>query len=75
MMIVFDETSKNRVFQSLGLKINNDMELTDKNGSVLTNQSFEPVKAQEFGGVLTGSKVVIKNNSKELAKYFVKKTD
>ena len=68
-LVVFDNSSKKKIIKSLGLKKVGDV-LIDGNGMIQTNKQFETVSEEEFGGVLKGSKVVIKKDSSELARYF-----
>jgi hypothetical protein len=44
-----------------------------ENKLVVTESEFETIKKEDFGGVLVGSKKVIKNNDSELVRYFVSK--
>ncbi|MBS3138569.1 hypothetical protein J4207_02585 [Candidatus Woesearchaeota archaeon] len=74
-ILVFDEHSKEDIIKALGLKVNSTGELIDNEGKVLNNSDFETIKMDEFGGMLKGSKIPIKNNTLELVKYFVKKKD
>ncbi len=75
-IIVFDNSSRELILKTLELSKNEKSELTDSEGKILTNQEFEPIKAEEFGGILKSSKILIKNNkSMELIKYFVNKKD
>lgn len=69
-MIVFDDSSKKEIFEALGLK-QEDEHLVDEEGSIQTNDQIEIIKSNEFGGVLKGSKVMIKKDSLDLARYFL----
>ncbi len=71
-MLIFDESSKKRILSSLGISTNDEFELIDEDNKVLTNQDFESIKLNEFGGILVGSKIPIKNDRTELVKYFLK---
>lgn len=68
-LIIFDNSSKEEILDSLGFK-EKDGELIDDEGLIQTNDQIEIVKSKEFGGVLRGSKRVIKKDSSELARYF-----
>lgn len=68
-IIVFDDDSKGNIFESMGIA-EEDGYLVDEEGFIQTNDQFEIVKPSEFGGVLRGSKVVIKKDSSELTRYF-----
>ncbi len=71
-ILVFDESSKAKIIKLLGFK-EEDSLLIDEEGLVQTNQQYEPVSAKDFGGVLKGSKIVIKKDQLELARYFASK--
>ena len=68
-IITFEENSKNDIISALGLQ-NNDDEIMDSQGLVVTDQNYEEVGLKNFGGVLMGSKVFINNDSAELVKFF-----
>ena len=70
-ILIFDNSVKSKVISSLGFKENEESKLVDSNGKLATSQDFESITSDEFGGVLQGSKVPIKNNDSELVKYFV----
>ena len=74
-ILIFDESSKERVIKSLGFNKNKESQLIDKENKVLINQDFEPIKLEEFGGILKGSKIPIKKDKTELVKYFINKND
>jgi len=69
LLVVFDDSSKKKLIKSLGFKKVGDA-LIDEKGMIQTNNQFEIVSEKEFGGVLKGSKVIIKKESSELARYF-----
>ncbi len=73
IVLVFDDASKKRLLNSLGIHQNKESELVDDNDKIITSQDFEPVKFDEFGGILQGSKQVIKKNKAELVRFFVGK--
>ena len=74
-IIVFDDSSKKKIFKALGLKEGPGSILQDEQNRTLTDQDFEPIKATEFGGVLKGSKIPIRKEREELVRYFVAKDD
>ena len=74
-IIVFDDSSKKRILESLGLKKNKQSELVDSNEQIITNQEFESIKEDEFGGILKSSKIAIKKDISELVKFFVNKVN
>lgn len=67
--ITFDDTSKEIIFDALGLKKEGEI-LIDSSGKVVNAQDYDEIKTKEFGGVLKGSKIFIRNNSSELIQYF-----
>lgn len=76
MILEFDESSKERLIKSLGFSINSKNEIEDDSGKILTNQDFEPITNDKFGGILKGSKIGIqKGKTGEFEKYFVKKLE
>lgn len=70
-IIVFDDSVKDKLINSLGLQENKDGFLEDSNGKIITDQDFDPLSIKDFGGILKGSKLAIKNDIVELAKYFI----
>ncbi len=70
-IIVFDESVKSKVIKSLGFKKDKESKLIDNDGKLATSQDFETISSNEFGGVLQGSKIPIKNKESELVKYFI----
>lgn len=74
-ILVFEESSKERLLKALGLRVNSEGLIVDEKNKVLTNQEYEPITFVEFGGILKGSKVPIKKQQRELVKYFVNKKD
>ncbi len=73
-MLVFDDSIKGRILEALGFKAE-DSHLVDEEGLIQTNQQFETVSAEEFGGVLKGSKIVIKKDVSDIVSYFANKED
>ena len=73
LVLAFDDTSKNRLLKSLGIHQNDNSELVDENDKVITGQDFEPIKFDEFGGILQGSKQAIKKEKSELVRFFASK--
>ena len=73
LVLVFDDTSRNRLLKSLGISQNKKSELIDENNKVITSQDFEPIKFDDFGGILQGSKQAIKKEKLELVKFFASK--
>ncbi len=70
-IIVFDDSIKSKVINALGFKENKESKLVDCNGKLATSQDFESITSDEFGGILQGSKIPIKNKDSELVKYFI----
>ncbi len=70
-IVVFDGSVKSKVIRSLGFRKNKDSKLVDANGKLATTQCYESITSDDFGGVLQGSKIPIKNNDSELVKYFI----
>ena len=70
-VIIFDESIKYRIIDSLGFKADEEAKLVDSDGKLATSQEFETISFDEFGGVLQGSKIPIKNEDSELLKYFI----
>jgi len=68
-MITFEEGSKKDVLGALGL-YDKDGEIVDLQGLVVTDQNYEEVELENFGGVLRGSKVFINNDAIELVRFF-----
>lgn len=73
-VLVFDNSVKEKVIKSLGL-IKKGSHLIDKEGKIVASQDFESINYNEFGGILKGSKIPIKNKESELIKYFTSGTD
>lgn len=72
-IIVFDDSSLDIIYKALALRKNENDELIDEKGKILTNQNFEKIKSSNFGGILMGSKIPITKNKLELVEYFVRK--
>lgn len=70
-VIIFDDSVKSKVVNSLGFKKDADSKLLDKNGKIATSQDFESISFDEFGGILKGSKIAIKKKDSELVRYFI----
>ena len=70
-IIVFDDSIKAKVISSLGFKKEEKSRLVESDGKLATSQYFESITFDEFGGVLQGSKIPIKNKDSELVKYFI----
>lgn len=70
-IIVFDNSVKSKVISALGFKEDKESRLVSNDGKLATSQDFESINSDEFGGVLQGSKVPIKNKDSELVKYFI----
>jgi len=73
-VIIFDDSVKLRMIKALGFKIDDSSKLVTNNGKLVTSQNFESITSDEFGGVLQGSKIPIKNKDSELVKYFISGT-
>ena len=69
-VLVFDDSSKDRILKALGLKRGKDSVLIGRKGKIQTNDRFEEISFSEFGGVLRGSKLLIKKDTSDLARYF-----
>jgi hypothetical protein len=69
IIITFKEDSKKDIIDALGL-YNKDGEIVDSQGLVVTDQNYEKVGFENFGGVLRGSKIFINNDSAELVRFF-----
>lgn len=74
-ILSFDDNSKDEIISSLGLKTDKNGYLSDEKGRILTDQDLEPLKKEEFGGILKGSKIAIKKDKAALIKYFIDKLD
>lgn len=70
-IIIFDNFVKSRLISALGFKEDKESRLVTENGKLATSQEFESITSDEFGGVLLGSKIPIKNKDSELVKYFI----
>lgn len=70
-ILIFDDSSKERILNSLGISKTEDSELVNEKNKVLTNADLEPVRFCEFGGILRSSKLLIKKDKSELIRYFV----
>ncbi len=73
-ILIFDDSSKDKVLEALGFS-EEDSHLIDEEGLIQTNQQFEEVSSENFGGVLCGSKIVIKKDLSEIVRYFASKED
>jgi len=72
-LVVFDDSVKEKIIKSLGFSKNQNSELVDSDGKIITSQNFESINNKEFAGVLKGSKIPIKKDDLELRRYFLKK--
>jgi hypothetical protein len=70
-IIIFDNSVKSKVIKALGFKEDKESRLVSANGKLATSQDFDSITPEEFGGVLQGSKIPIKNKDSELVKYFI----
>ena len=70
-IIVFDNSVKSKVISALGFKVDDKSRLVTHDNKLVTSQDFESITSDEFGGVLQGSKIPIKNKDSELVKYFI----
>lgn len=70
-LIVFDDSVKEDVIDALGFEIDSDNKLISSDGKLATSQDFESINVEEFGGVLQGSKIPIKNEESEIVQYFI----
>lgn len=70
-VIVFDDSVRDKLLNSLGMSQDKDSNLIDDSGKTITSQDFESINSEEFGGILVGSKVSIKKEESELVKYFI----
>jgi len=69
LVITFDDFSRREIFDALDLKKEGNC-LVDSEGFTQTNDQFEVISPGEFGGVLRGSKVMIKKEPSEVSRYF-----
>ena len=53
-ILVFDDSSKEKILNALRLKETENNEILNEEGKILTNQDFESIPAEEFGGILKG---------------------
>lgn len=68
--IIFSDNMKKRILESLGIKrIDKDI-LVGEDNHLVADQNFEPLTEREFGGILQGSKIAIKNEESAVVKYF-----
>ncbi len=74
-IITFDKATKDRVISTLGLSINSEGKLMDEKGKIITDQDYESLSIEEFGGILRGSKIPIKNDKSSLIRYFIESID
>ena len=74
-VIVFDDSIKPKIIKSLGFKEDKESRLIQGDGKLATSQDYESINSSDFGGVLQGSKIPIRNNNSELVKYFISKKD
>ena len=72
-VLVFDDSSKKEIIMALGLIEDKESRLVDEKGLIQTNQDFQVVHSNELGGVLKGSKIIIKKDVADLVTYFRKK--
>ncbi len=71
-IVVFDDSSKQRILNALGLEINEESQIVNKsNNKVITTTEHEPIKVDQFGGILKGSKIPITKDKIELVRYFI----
>lgn len=73
-ILIFDDSSKDKVLETLGFS-QEDSHLIDEEGLIQTNQQFEEISEENFGGILQGSKIFIKKDPSEIVKYFASKED
>lgn len=66
--ISFDDSSRGMVVNAVGLKKKGEF-LIDTQGSIVKNSRGEKIKHSEFGGVLQGSKIFIKNDVDDVLEY------
>lgn len=70
-IIIFDNSSKEKILELLGIKTNEENELVELDGRIMTNTEQEPISLKDFGGILKGSRIAIKKDRDELVRYFV----
>ncbi len=51
-VLIFDDSSEDRILTSLGITINYEQNLVDIDGKILTNSDHETINLKEFGGFL-----------------------
>ncbi len=73
-IVVFDDSSRDKILDALGFKPDNSV-LIDEDGLIQNDQQFEKISAEDFGGVLVGSKIVIRKDASELIRYFLNQID
>ena len=73
-VLIFDDSSKDKVLKSLGFD-SEDSCLVDEDGLIQTDSQFEKISAEDFGGVLQGSKIVIRKDFSEIVRYFASRRD
>ena len=70
-ILVFDNSVKSKMIVALGFEEDDKSRLVNSDGKLATSHDFESITADEFGGVLQGSKIPIKNKDSEIVKYFI----
>lgn len=73
-VLVFDDSVKDKIVKALGYTSVNKS-LVDEDGRTVSSQDFDEVSYDNFGGILIGSKIPIKNEESELVKYFLSAKD
>ncbi len=68
-LISFDDSIKKELFNALGLQ-EKEESLVDEEGLIQINSQFEGVTPNNFGGILQGSKLMIKKDPSEIISYF-----
>lgn len=66
--ISFDNSSREMIISALGLR-KDGLFLIDMSGSVVKNSRGKKIKHSEFGGVLQGSKIFIRNDVDDVLEY------
>lgn len=66
--VSFDDSSKDMILDAIGLKKDKEFLINDK-GNPIKNYKGEKIKHSEFGGVLQGSKIFIKNDVDDVLEY------
>jgi hypothetical protein len=70
-ILIFDDSMRSDIIKATGYRAEKQILLDSEGKIVVSQQDFEKITPQEFGGVLRGSKIVIKKDESELLNYFL----